>query len=359
MTELELKFIVPAAALASLQRDLLARGARPLRLRAHYFDTGDMALARHRAALRLRLEGRHWVQTLKAAGAGAVHRLEHEVRLPGRPGLRPPLAPALHAGSAAAAGLAAALRGAADPTLLELHATDVRRLRLSLHDAQGTHIEAALDTGQALAAGRRDAIQELELEHKGGPLAGLFELAIACVRHGGLWQSTLTKAERGLRLHLGRRGSGVTVFQPAVAAAEAGAPAVQRACLQAALTPVLAHAGALASAEPAADADASAVSKAFGADLARLGALLRLLDLQAPSPCPAWRRQLVRMARRWQAHRHDDKALCALARDTEGQVLWLQLQQLAHASDAAYTALSAAAWRRRRAALRAAGLLQA
>jgi inorganic triphosphatase YgiF len=200
MTEFELKFNVPRAMLPSLRAALLARGAQRLRLRAHYFDTPCGALARQRVALRLRLEGRHWVQTLKAVGTSTVQRLEHEVPVPGRPGQRPALDLHRHDGSAAGAALAAALQAAAQPVLEERHATDVLRLHCLMVDAQGTQVEAALDIGHALAAGRRDRIAELELEHKGGPLQGLFDLATACVWHGGLWQSTLTKAERGERL---------------------------------------------------------------------------------------------------------------------------------------------------------------
>lgn len=363
MTELELKFIVPAASLASLRQDLLARGARAVPMRAHYFDTADMALARHRAALRLRLEGRHWVQTLKAAGAGAVHRLEHEVRVPGRPGQRPALDTARHAGSPAAAGLAEALRTAADPTLTELHATEVLRLQLQMADAQGTHIEAALDTGHVLAAGRQDALQELELEHKGGPLAGLFELAIACVRHGGLWQSTLTKAERGLRLHLGQTGLRVTHHRPAQAAPGAAPAVVLRACLQAVLTPLLAHTSELAAApaSTAPDAGFQAVAEALGEDLARLAALLRPVQGRALPAATTWRRQCLAFTRQWQRQGHSPAALGEMARSTGLQVLLLQLQHCAHADDTAVpglTALPPAAWRRLRAAWVSAGLLQ-
>jgi inorganic triphosphatase YgiF len=368
MTELELKFIVPAQALASLQQDLQARGARAVRLRAHYFDTADMALARHRAALRLRLEGRQWVQTLKAAGAGAVHRLEHEVRVPGRPGQRPALDPARHAGSPAAAGLAEALRAAADPKLIELHATDVLRLQLAMEDAEGTHIEAALDTGQALAAGRSDAIQELELEHKDGPLAGLFTLAMACVRHGGLWQSTLTKAERGLRLHRGDTHLRPTLLRPARAAAGDRPASVLRACLQAVLTPLLAHGGELATPRPAGAPvvpGEDAITEALAGDLQRLAAVLHALGTAPGSAAAGWRQQTLAWARRWQTlreQRADAAALGTLLRDSEVQVLLLQLQHHAHGDDPAFSELSklpAARWRARRATLAAAGLLAA
>ena len=85
-TELELKFQVPEAALPAVVAALKAAGARKTPLRAQYFDTADALLGRSRMALRLRLEGRRWVQTLKAEGDSAVHRLEDNVRVAARAG---------------------------------------------------------------------------------------------------------------------------------------------------------------------------------------------------------------------------------------------------------------------------------
>ena len=46
------------------------------------FVTADERLAGAGLALRLRKEGRRWVQTLKGRGDGVMNRLEHEVELP-------------------------------------------------------------------------------------------------------------------------------------------------------------------------------------------------------------------------------------------------------------------------------------
>ena len=186
------------------------------------------------------------MQTLKAAGAGAVHRLEHEVLVPGRPSGVPSVDPNRHDGSVAARALRAALEGAAPPTLVERHATDVRRLRCLLHDDHGTGIEAALDTGQVHAAGRTAALAELELEHKGGPVQGVFDLAAACIEHGGLWLCSTTKAERGERLLREPTPPAATKAQPARLEHSADAPTLMRALLQATLAQVLANVSDLA-----------------------------------------------------------------------------------------------------------------
>ena len=53
-------------------------GGKPgeILLAARYLETADGDLARARVALRLRLEGDAWVQTLKAEGRVALQRLE-------------------------------------------------------------------------------------------------------------------------------------------------------------------------------------------------------------------------------------------------------------------------------------------
>lgn len=270
MTEFELKFCVPPAALSSLRQALLARGAQRLRLRAHYFDTPCCALARHRVALRLRLEGRRWVQTLKAVGVSTVQRLEHEVVVPGAPGQRPALDVQRHAGTAAGQALAAALQAAAGSALEERHATDVTRLHCLMVTAGGCQVEAALDVGHALAGGRRERLVELELEHKGGPLQGLFDLAMACVHHGGLWQSTMTKAERGERLRRAAQSAEAVADNTAPAQAAAQEPqAVPWQTLQAGLEQVLVSASTLAAPGLA---DAAVRSPGFQAALLALQA---------------------------------------------------------------------------------------
>ena len=93
-----MKFQVPVARRAALAKAVATATARRVSLRARYFDTADRRLGGAGLALRVRKEGRRWVQTLKGAGDGIWQRLEHEVPLHVTPGVIPPADPALHDG---------------------------------------------------------------------------------------------------------------------------------------------------------------------------------------------------------------------------------------------------------------------
>jgi triphosphatase len=73
--ETELKFQVPEASRAALEKAVAAAAVQRTRLQAVYADTPDQRLAAAGLALRLRKEGRVWVQTLKGRGDGLMQRL--------------------------------------------------------------------------------------------------------------------------------------------------------------------------------------------------------------------------------------------------------------------------------------------
>ena len=76
MSEQELKLHIPSTARASVARDLNRGAVTRIRLRALYFDTPTRELVQSRVALRLRQEGRQWVQTLKMPGEHVLSRVE-------------------------------------------------------------------------------------------------------------------------------------------------------------------------------------------------------------------------------------------------------------------------------------------
>lgn len=245
MDELELKFRLDATAAARWRADLVARHAQRTPLKATYFDTDDARLAQARVALRLRQEGERWVQTLKAEGDSPIHRLEHNAVVAATGRARPALDLSRHADHPALARLRAALADLPDAALTERYSTDIQRLSLALETSDGARIEAALDVGEIRAAGRRCEVAELELEHLDGPRDALFRLADEALQAGGLWLSTISKAEQGELLY--RHQSAAAVRAQALKLPRgANGPTVMRALLANTLAQVLPNASAVA-----------------------------------------------------------------------------------------------------------------
>lgn len=176
--------------------DFMAHPAAPRawarkRLEAAYYDTPDEALHRAGLSLRLRREGRKWVQTLKAgpaATAGLFTRDEWESAVP---------AGRLDLALLEASPLAACLDGR-EAELEPRFIVSVSRRSASL-DRDGATIACALDQGEIQAGSRRTPLCEIELELIDGPPSALFALArelasIPTLRVGGF-----SKSERGYR----------------------------------------------------------------------------------------------------------------------------------------------------------------
>ena len=83
MSEQELKLHVPHLARAGIVQELSRQPVTRVRLHALYFDTPTRALVKSRIALRLRQEGRKWVQTLKMPGDHPLSRIELNHPRPG------------------------------------------------------------------------------------------------------------------------------------------------------------------------------------------------------------------------------------------------------------------------------------
>lgn len=241
MVETELKFRVPPGGAAALKRALATTTAQTTRLRAVYFDTPERHLAQAGMALRLRLEGRRWVQTLKGS-AGLMARAEHEVQLPAQRG-EPALDLQRHVEAPVGQALLALLaaRGLAAADLRVLYRTDVTRVHRLLR-FQGALFELAHDRGHLLAGERRHEVDELEIELKSGPPQALPVLAERWVARFGLWWDPRTKSEMGTRLALGLAQVPARRAQAAWPGEDATPGALWTATLQSALLQALANA---------------------------------------------------------------------------------------------------------------------
>lgn len=243
--ETELKFQVPRGHRQALHQAVATASATTTRLQAVYADTPGQQLAAAGLALRMRKEGRVWVQTLKGRGDGLMQRLEHEVVLPAQRGV-PTLDPQRHAGTPAGDKLLAvlALPDGGGP-LQPVYRTDIQRLHRRVRHG-GALIELAYDRGHIMAGDKRVVVDEIEFELVRGPAAALPELAARWAARFGLWWDVRTKSERGFRLALGRTAV------PPVAAAGAkarGQPPTRawQTRVQAALLHALPNAAELAS----------------------------------------------------------------------------------------------------------------
>lgn len=206
-TEIEIKFEVPDGALENLLHEMSGPASTQRTLRAIYYDVPGSKLSRAGIALRVRYDGRHWVQTLKAPGAHALGRVEDEVVLEhDGPEDAPPSADLRrHRNSAVQLVIRRALglrRGAHVPAVEPVFEVPVTRRTRRV--AEGASIiELALDQGRIQAAGRSRPIREFELELVEGNMADLLVLARRYRERWDLCLNSASKARRGFSLASG------------------------------------------------------------------------------------------------------------------------------------------------------------
>ncbi len=205
--EIELKLAMTPEILGRLRRHALLRslaGGRRLRrqsLISLYYDTADRRLAKAGIALRVRGDGKRFLQTLKApppadaAGSGGLQRLiELEAPVPGeQPDLSLITEPTLAA--------LLAEPGVGD-ALVPVFTTRFERHTLLVH-LLDSDIEVAFDRGQVEAGAVAEAICEAELELKSGKPERLWQLALALLDSVAFQLETRSKAARGHALAAG------------------------------------------------------------------------------------------------------------------------------------------------------------
>jgi len=189
MSEQELKLHIPGASRAAIEKDLLRGAVTRIKLRAQYFDTPTRELVKAQVALRLRQEGRQWVQTLKMPGEHVLSRVEINHNRPG-----PVLDLSLYVGTVAEPAIAA-LKG----TLEVCYETDVNRMLRRIRTARGV-VEVSLDTGCLRTGALELPISEVEFELISGDFRAVLELGRRWQLRHNLVLDARSKAERGDRL---------------------------------------------------------------------------------------------------------------------------------------------------------------
>ncbi|MBP9713274.1 MAG: CHAD domain-containing protein [Sterolibacterium sp.] len=201
--EIELKLDLPINAQRRFLRhpflrQALARHTQTLINR--YFDTPSRALHRRAIALRLRKQGRLWLQTVKCAGdslTGLSSRPEWETTYAGH----------FDFSSIDAMPLRRWLEHPKQVQhLAPLFETNFRRTTWRFEPQPGCIILLMLDRGWIEAAGRRAPISEVEIElatpdHPAG-IAEIFKLAHQLGQQVPLLPNATSKAARGYRLFL-------------------------------------------------------------------------------------------------------------------------------------------------------------
>ncbi|KZD07679.1 CYTH and CHAD domain-containing protein [Oceanibaculum pacificum] len=200
--EIELKLAVLPEEAEKLWRHALLRQRAEGRgttrqLRATYYDSQELDLRRRGIELRVRREGRRFIQAVKSkrqGGIGLVSREEDEIVLPNAmPRLEAIADPEIRS---------LALRLQAEGALHPVFETDIKRRcrRLATEKAS---LLACLDVGTIRAGERSADVCELELELIAGAPGDLFDVAAALQQDMALKISDAGKANIGYGLLTG------------------------------------------------------------------------------------------------------------------------------------------------------------
>lgn len=245
--EIELKLALPEAEHHSFLRHPLLKKA--IRRESYplvnlYYDTPELALRKRGVALRLRAQGKVWLQTVKCAGqasGGISARPEWETPYVGhfdfsaiedtavrewldRPRLRNRIAP--------------------------IFETNFMRMAWILAPATGVELMLVLDRGWIAAGGRRETISEIEIELLSGDTAHLFAVARALATHIPVAPAARSKADRGYRLFQQAPLAPVRAVPLALAAADDPAQAFSRIALSCLEHLQQNHVGAISTEDP-------------------------------------------------------------------------------------------------------------
>lgn len=195
MVEVELKFQIAPARRQALLKALDPKKCENIQLQAKYYDTADKHLARQHVALRQRLEGKHWVQTLKAAKDNQIERFEHNYDL-GILDNAPDLQLDIYQDDQEASSILKNALGDTQNTLELQFETDIQRT-LRVMTFADSEIEVSLDIGCIRRLNHEIEVHEVEFELKSGSIQDLLAFSFEWVKKFGLWLDVRSKAEMG------------------------------------------------------------------------------------------------------------------------------------------------------------------
>ena len=210
--EIELKFQLPESKKKTVQQYFNKQKAQKIRLQAKYYDTPDRLLAKNHVAIRLRQEGKCWVQTFKAASKNHLQRIEEDIIL-GQCDHEPELDLSLYQHNQTVQSILHEVLGTRSAHLELQFQTDVQRT-FHIFEFEGSQIEVCLDDGEIRAANNTIKICEVEFELKQGSAQDLIMLAQTWVEKYQLWLDVRSKAERGNLLSVGKRVSPASKAKP-------------------------------------------------------------------------------------------------------------------------------------------------
>lgn len=193
--EIEVKLELAPASLRDFEKIPLLRTVTPVGKGENqvsvYFDTENQKLRKKGLTLRVRRQGRHYRQTIKAAlNSGSIERDEWETEIPGK---RPDL------DQADGTALEPYLTGKLRRRLKPLFETRVNRTVYPLV-ANGHAIALTLDRGTIETGKRSLPLCEIELELKRGTAAELFDVARALTQSLPAQLAVKSKSDRGYEL---------------------------------------------------------------------------------------------------------------------------------------------------------------
>ncbi|CAM9172419.1 CYTH domain-containing protein [Acinetobacter bereziniae] len=205
MLEVELKFQISEARRNAILKAIDPKKSEIIHLQAKYYDTPDRQLSQQGAALRQRLEGTRWIQTLKAATKNHLERFEDNIDL-GEQTETPSLDLKIYENKPEAFAI---LKNALGDKIQDLQLqfeTDIQRTTrvITFEDAE---IEISLDVGEVKTETAKQDIYEVEFELKSGSIQSLLAFSFEWVKKYQLWLDVRSKAEFGNLLLLGHKVS--------------------------------------------------------------------------------------------------------------------------------------------------------